>query len=217
MVLYLFNNLQFKISFELFLRFECGEGLVFNPVGYCDWPANVNCGAEVTSTSKPTTTTSRPTTTTSRSTTTAESTTISKTTTTLKPTTTTTNKPTITTTKPTTSTTKPTTTTTKPTTTTTKPTTTTPGVQTNSCNIITEEPITDEIRTQRMKTCLSPNSIVESVLPGSPSNPENVRILESIFSPTQFETTFPEANSAYTYENLLKAFAKENYQNIFYI
>ena len=181
MVLYLFNNLQFKISFELFLRFECGEGLVFNPVGYCDWPANVNCGAEVTSTSKPTTTTSRPTTTTSRSTTIAESTTISKTTTTLKPT------------------------------------TTTPGVQTNSCNIITEEPITDEIRTQRMKTCVSPNSIVESVLPGSPSNPENVRILESIFSPTQFETTFPEANSAYTYENLLKAFAKENYQNIFYI
>ena len=207
MVLYLFNNSHLKISFELFLRFECGEGLVFNPVGYCDWPVNVNCGAEVTSTSKPTTTTSRPTTTTSRPTTTAESTTISKTTTTLKPT--------ITTTKPTTTTTKPTTT--KPTTTTTKPTTTTPGVQTNSCNIITEEPITDEIRTQRMKTCLSPNSIVESVLPGSPSNPENVRILESIFSPTQFETTFPEANRAYTYENLLKAFAKENYQNIFYI
>ena len=207
MVLYLFNNSHLKISFELFLRFECGEGLVFNPVGYCDWPVNVNCGAEVTSTSKPTTTTSRPTTTTSRPTTTAESTTISKTTTTLKPT--------ITTTKPTTTTTKPTTT--KPTTTTTNPTTTTPGVQTNSCNIITEEPITDEIRTQRMKTCLAPNSIVESVLPGSPSNPENVRILESIFSPTQFETTFPEANSAYTYENLLKAFAKENYQNIFYI
>ncbi len=195
MVLYLFNNSHLKISFELFLRFECGEGLVFNPVGYCDWPVHVNCGAEVTSTSKPTTTTSRPTTTTSRPTTTAESTTISKTTTTLKPTITTT----------------------KPTTTTTNPTTTTPGVQTNSCNIITEEPITDEIRTQRMKTCLAPNSIVDSVLPGSPSNPENVRILESIFSPTQFETTFPEANSAYTYENLLKAFAKENYQNTFYI
>ena len=50
-----------------------------------------------------------------------------------------------------------------------------------------------------------PSSIAEDVYTGSKNNPQNVKILESIFSKTDFKNFFPNANSAYTYENFLKA------------
>jgi len=59
-----------------------------------------------------------------------------------------------------------------------------------------------------MKTCMAPNELVETVRPGLSSNPSNVKIVEAIFPEHRFQASFPDANSAYTYENLLKAFAK---------
>ena len=50
-----------------------------------------------------------------------------------------------------------------------------------------------------------PASAVEGIYPGSLSNPDNVRILESILSKKSFQSLFPNANPAYTYENFLKA------------
>ena len=50
-----------------------------------------------------------------------------------------------------------------------------------------------------------PASAVEDIYPGSLSNPDNVRILESILSKISFKSLFPSANPAYTYENFLKA------------
>ena len=50
-----------------------------------------------------------------------------------------------------------------------------------------------------------PTSAVETIHPGSLSNPDNVRRLESVLSRTSFHTLFPRAHPAYTYENLLKA------------
>ena len=50
-----------------------------------------------------------------------------------------------------------------------------------------------------------PASAVEDIYPGSFSNPDNVRILESILSKISFQSLFPNANPAYTYENFLKA------------
>ena len=47
-----------------------------------------------------------------------------------------------------------------------------------------------------------------SIVDGAPGNPPNVKILQSVFSSSDFSTFFPNANPAYTYENFLKAVGK---------
>jgi len=49
---------------------------------------------------------------------------------------------------------------------------------------------------------------VEKIKAGRTSNPINVKIVEKIFSQQDFAEFFPRANSAYTYENFLKAVGK---------
>jgi len=55
---------------------------------------------------------------------------------------------------------------------------------------------------------MAPNDLVDTVKPGLSSNPDNVKNVEIIFPESAFQNSFPNANSAYTYTNLLKAFAK---------
>lgn len=49
---------------------------------------------------------------------------------------------------------------------------------------------------------------MEKIKAGRTSNPINVKIVEKIFSQQDFAEFFPRANSAYTYENFLKAVGK---------
>ena len=49
---------------------------------------------------------------------------------------------------------------------------------------------------------------MEAVSPGRPSNPANVRVVESVLPPATFQAFFPRAHSAYTYTNFLRAVAK---------
>jgi len=167
--------------------FKCPAGLLFdNSNLVCEWPENVKCGSNGTTLKPPTTIGTRPT---------------------YRPTT-----------RPTTS--RPTTSrpiTTRPTSVefpsggsgSTSTTTFTPGSTTSSnCNSVSSEPITPEIEEMRRLSCLAPNSIVDQITPGSPSNPDNVKIVESIFSSSDFSKLFPEANKAYTYQNFLKAIGK---------
>jgi len=86
--------------------------------------------------------------------------------------------------------------------------TTTTGEAEFDCSVNTNEPINDDIRELRRKSCQLPDDLVERVKPGAASNPANVRILEKLFTADDFAAYFPRANKAYTYTNLLKAFAK---------
>ena len=52
------------------------------------------------------------------------------------------------------------------------------------------------------------NAIVEAVVPGLSTNPDNVKRVEALISEQKWETLFPERNAAYTYNNFLKAVAK---------
>ncbi|PSW21466.1 hypothetical protein C9I98_05925 [Photobacterium sanctipauli] len=53
-----------------------------------------------------------------------------------------------------------------------------------------------------------PNSIVEAIAPGSTTNPENVKRVESLISEQKWDYLFPERNPVYTYNNFLKAVGK---------
>lgn len=179
---------------------QCPPGLIFNAAqGYCDWPANTVCNA-----GQATTTTTRQTTAAASTTSTSKATTAAAPTSTARPATTTAAP----TTKAPTTSSKPPTTASASTTTTKAPTTTTGSGVSGDCNVVTQEPISAEVRALRQATCMLPNAEVEKVAIGSATNPANVRILESIFPPENFKVEFPNANSAYTYLNLLKAFAK---------
>ena len=84
-------------------------------------------------------------------------------------------------------------------------TTQTPSTNVSACGLDTQEPISDVVRQKRISGCMLPASAVEDIYPGSLTNPDNVRILESILSKISFQSLFPNANPAYTYENFLKA------------
>ena len=49
---------------------------------------------------------------------------------------------------------------------------------------------------------------MEAVSPGLPTNPANVRVVESVLPPATFQAFFPRAHAAYTYTNFLRAVAK---------
>ncbi|WP_415635272.1 glycoside hydrolase family 19 protein [Paraphotobacterium marinum] len=55
---------------------------------------------------------------------------------------------------------------------------------------------------------LAQNEVVESVIPLSPMNPDNVKRVERILSSDSWDYLFPVRNLAYTYSNFLKAVAK---------
>lgn len=52
------------------------------------------------------------------------------------------------------------------------------------------------------------NAIVETIIPGASTNPDNVKRVESLVSEQQWDHRFPERNAAYTYTNFLKAVGK---------
>ena len=52
------------------------------------------------------------------------------------------------------------------------------------------------------------NATVEAVGAGDPANPANVKRVEGILSPADWESLFPRRAPEYTYENFLKAIAK---------
>ena len=167
--------------------YHCSPGLLFNTATVqCDWPDNVDCSSSASSTtaspgsSQPSSTTSPP-----------QSSTTSKTsTTTRKPATTegtnTKNPP-------------------------------AQGEEVLTCaGRDTSEPISEEVKKLRETTCSLDNSQVtlsprhhilrqythqvEKVVPGRLDNPPNVRVLESVLSSKLFDSFFPRAHSAYTYE-----------------
>ena len=77
------------------------------------------------------------------------------------------------------------------------------------CGVATTEPITDEIKTLRdMTSCTLDNDLVEAISPGSSSNPQNVKNVETVFPESKFNDFFPTRNAAYTYTNFLKAIGK---------
>ena len=76
------------------------------------------------------------------------------------------------------------------------------------CGTQTTEPIIEETKELRRRTCMASNEVVDAVVPGSASNPANVKIVETLLSDKKFMEIFPVANPAYTYNKLLKAFAK---------
>ena len=77
------------------------------------------------------------------------------------------------------------------------------------CGKISSEPITPEIKAVRASTaCTLDNKLVEAIIPGSFSNPKNVKNLESIFPESKFNEYFSKKNAAYTYTNFLKAIGK---------
>lgn len=78
----------------------------------------------------------------------------------------------------------------------------------SSCSSPSAEPITPELEKLRKSSCSISNLIVEKIKAGRTSNPINVKIVEKIFSQQDFAEFFPRANSAYTYENFLKAVGK---------
>ena len=77
------------------------------------------------------------------------------------------------------------------------------------CGLESLEPITEEVKTQReTATCHLVSDQVNSIVPLSSANPQNVKNVEAIFPETMFNEFFPERNSAYTYSNFLKAIGK---------
>merc|ERR1712129_70509 len=77
------------------------------------------------------------------------------------------------------------------------------------CGRSTSEPISAKIQSLRDSTsCTLDNSDVETISPGSASNPQNVKHVEAILSETKFDELFPKKNAAYTYTNFLKAIGK---------
>jgi len=160
---------------------NCPPGLLFNTATVqCDWPDNVDCSSSASSTTA-SPGSSQPSSTTSP----PQSSTTSKATTTTR---------------------KPTTTTTEGTNTKNPP---AQGEEVLTCaGRDTSEPISEEVKKLRETTCSLDNSQVERVVPGRLDNPPNVRVLESVLSSKLFDSFFPRAHSAYTYTNLLRAFAK---------
>ncbi|KAI8618666.1 lysozyme-like domain-containing protein [Chytriomyces sp. MP71] len=49
------------------------------------------------------------------------------------------------------------------------------------------------------------NTVVSGIIPGSPTNPDNVKRVERILAPTKWQFYFSLADPAYTYENFLKS------------
>ena len=70
---------------------------------------------------------------------------------------------------------------------------------------LTNNPLMQQVK-QSIKT--RNNTIVEAVNPNVPTNPENVRRVESILSKADWEFLFPRRSPEYTYTNFLKAVAK---------
>jgi len=162
-------------------KISCPDGLHFSPQNnYCDWPDNVKCDTDNDIVQSSTS----PSTSSTSASISTTSDTITTSTTMLSSTDKTTMKP-----------------------------TTTEEASTeeeapNSCTIESVEKLTDDVKALRLSTCSLPNSEMEKVLPGKESNPQNVKIVESIFSPEDFTKLFPKADPAYTYTNFLKAVAK---------
>jgi len=180
-------------------RFECPSGLLFRAEALvCDWAENVDCGPKTTSSgSKTTSTTTKTTSIRFPTTPTTTKTTSIRFPTTRRPTTA--RRTTATTRAPTTA---------RRTTTTTTVTPTPTASPSRECGTQTTEPITEEIKELRKSTCMTSDQEVDAVMPGSVSNPANVKIVESLLSNKKFRELFPRADPAYTYTNLLKAFAK---------
>jgi len=82
------------------------------------------------------------------------------------------------------------------------------STETNVCSLETLEPITEEVKKLRILNCMAENIIVDKITDGGADNPANVKILQSVFSSSDFAKFFPNANPAYTYENFLKAIGK---------
>ena len=68
-------------------------------------------------------------------------------------------------------------------------------------------PISEDVRSQRQTTCMFNHVVAESVEPGRKKNPLNVKIVEEILTEEIFNKAFPNARTAYTYTNFLKALA----------
>ena len=68
-------------------------------------------------------------------------------------------------------------------------------------------PISEDVRSQRQTTCMFNHVVAESVEPGRKKNPLNVKIVEEILTEELFNKAFPNARTAYTYTNFLKAIA----------
>ncbi|WP_076407511.1 chitinase [Shewanella sp. UCD-KL12] len=73
-----------------------------------------------------------------------------------------------------------------------------------------EATLTDFPLMQAVKSSIATrdNAIVEAITPLNPTNPDNVKRLESVLSEAQFEFLFPVRASEYTYQGLLQAAAK---------
>ncbi|WP_315903219.1 glycoside hydrolase family 19 protein [Photobacterium sp. TY1-4] len=70
---------------------------------------------------------------------------------------------------------------------------------------LTSSPQFDAVRAS-IKT--RSNALVDTIVPGAASNPDNVKRVESLVSEQQWDHRFPERNAAYTYTNFLKAVGK---------
>ena len=77
------------------------------------------------------------------------------------------------------------------------------------CGQSSSEPLSSEIEQMRDSTsCTLENSLVEAIVPGSGSNPSNVKNVEQILPESKFNEFFPDKNPAYTYTNFLQAIGK---------
>ena len=83
-----------------------------------------------------------------------------------------------------------------------------PSCTLTQCGLPSLEPLSPDVRDLRASTCTLENSKVEAIIPGSTTNPTNVKNVERIFPESMFNDIFPQHSPAYTYENLLKAIGK---------
>ncbi|MFM5687477.1 hypothetical protein ACET70_22085, partial [Aeromonas caviae] len=73
-----------------------------------------------------------------------------------------------------------------------------------------EQALTDFPAMEAVKTSIATrdNLVVEAVQPGRADNPDNVKLVESLLSESQFNYLFPLRAPEYTYRGLLQAAAK---------
>ena len=77
------------------------------------------------------------------------------------------------------------------------------------CGSSSSEPLTTEIQSLRDSTsCTLDNALVEAIVPGAATNPQNVKTVEQILPESKFLEFFPTRNAAYTYTNFLRAIGK---------